>query len=289
MARSAKKGIGYFSMDVDIFADRKLRRVLHAHGAGAMAVVLRALCCVYGENGYYAEADGDFYFDISEELALDEAYVRGVIESCAAAGVFDASLFDKRRVLTSHRIQRNYMDATRKRLHVTIDAELNLLDKDEIEALSQEGNPAEETRNPPEETRIPAEETRVPAEVSVQSTQSKVKKNKQEKSKEETKTHRAGGGAVSSPDSLVCLSSSERAALTAEFGAAATARMIEMLGSYKGASGKRYKSDYCAIKSWVVKRWREENARGPTAAHFAFERPTENYDHLAINFLADGG
>ena len=84
---------------------------------------------------------------------------------------------------------------------------------------------------------------------------------------------------------LVSLSDGERASLEAEFGKAAAARMVEMLADYKGASGKRYASDFHAIKSWVVKRWREESAGKPAY----FERPAENYDHLAMDLFADGG
>lgn len=35
-------------------------------------------------------------------------------------------------------------------------------------------------------------------------------------------------------------------------------RMIEILNNYKGSKGKKYKSDYLAIKNWVVDRYNEE-------------------------------
>ena len=38
-------------------------------------------------------------------------------------------------------------------------------------------------------------------------------------------------------------------------------RMIEILNNYKGATGKKYKSDYLAILNWVVGRLAEEKAR----------------------------
>ena len=47
--------------------------------------------------------------------------------------------------------------------------------------------------------------------------------------------------------------------LTAEFGEAGASRLIEILNNYKGACGKKYKSDYLAIRNWVVKRYEEEN------------------------------
>jgi len=286
MARSQKRGINYFTMDVDIFSDRKLRRVRHAFGAGAMTVVLSVLCHIYGEKGYYIEVGKDLYFDLSDELDLDEKYVRTVTESCVEAGFFDASLYSARGVLTSRRIQCNYLDATRKRKNVEILPELCLLECEESEDEEAGGDRADDAVAA-EAGGIAAETGAAPAEDSAESTQSKVNKTKSNK----RKPHNPGGSgrAVISPRQMVKLSGEERASLAAEFGEAALERMIEMLGSYKGASGKQYKSDYCAIKSWVVKRWREENARGPTAAHFAYERPPEDYDHLAVDLFADSG
>lgn len=49
--------------------------------------------------------------------------------------------------------------------------------------------------------------------------------------------------------------------LLAAHGPADTKRLIEILDNYKGATGKRYASDYRAILSWVVDRLREEKGR----------------------------
>lgn len=38
--------------------------------------------------------------------------------------------------------------------------------------------------------------------------------------------------------------------------------MIEILDNYKGAKGKRYKSDYRAILSWVVNRLEDDKRKG---------------------------
>ena len=38
--------------------------------------------------------------------------------------------------------------------------------------------------------------------------------------------------------------------------------MIEMLDNYKGSSGRKYKSDYKAILSWVVSKWTKEKGNG---------------------------
>jgi hypothetical protein len=60
---------------------------------------------------------------------------------------------------------------------------------------------------------------------------------------------------------FVTMTNAEHEALLATHGAADTARLIEILDDYKGSSGKTYKSDYRAIKSWVVGKLNEEKAR----------------------------
>jgi hypothetical protein len=50
--------------------------------------------------------------------------------------------------------------------------------------------------------------------------------------------------------------------LQKEFGQADTRRMIEILNNYKGARGRQYKSDYLAIRNWVIDRLNKEKNRG---------------------------
>lgn len=45
--------------------------------------------------------------------------------------------------------------------------------------------------------------------------------------------------------------------LNDEYGKEASDWMIDTLSNYKGSSGRKYKSDYHAIRNWVVERWNE--------------------------------
>lgn len=45
------------------------------------------------------------------------------------------------------------------------------------------------------------------------------------------------------------------------FGVDAVKKMIDILDNYKGSTGKKYKSDYRAIRSWVVRRYEEEGGK----------------------------
>ena len=60
---------------------------------------------------------------------------------------------------------------------------------------------------------------------------------------------------------FVSLTNAEYEALVAKLGEEATKRCIEILDNYKGATGKKYKSDYRAILNWVVQRYEEEKRR----------------------------
>jgi len=53
----------------------------------------------------------------------------------------------------------------------------------------------------------------------------------------------------------------EHQALIDRYGAEKANRMIEVLSSYKGSTGKPYQNDYMAIINWVVGRVEEEFTR----------------------------
>jgi len=60
---------------------------------------------------------------------------------------------------------------------------------------------------------------------------------------------------------FVSMTEEEHSKLVSEFGETDTARLVEILNNYKGATGKRYKSDYLAIRNWVISRLNEEKQR----------------------------
>lgn len=57
---------------------------------------------------------------------------------------------------------------------------------------------------------------------------------------------------------FVQMEEAEYAKLVEEFGESAAGKMVEVLSNYKGASGKTYKSDYLAIRNWVVGRVKKD-------------------------------
>ncbi len=65
----------------------------------------------------------------------------------------------------------------------------------------------------------------------------------------------------------VSMTNAEHQKLLDTHGPADTARLIEILDNYKGSSGKKYKSDYRAILSWVEDRLEEEKKRQPNSSN----------------------
>lgn len=59
----------------------------------------------------------------------------------------------------------------------------------------------------------------------------------------------------------VSMTNAEYAALVERYGEQAAREMIDILDNYKGSNGRKYKSDYRAILSWVAGRWEEEQAK----------------------------
>ena len=107
MARTSKKGLEYFPMDIDIFSDIKIRKLIKYQGGKAISIYALLLCNIY-KNGYYIEWDEELPFICSELTGFDEAYVSEVIKTCLSLGLFSKELFDAEGVLTSKGIRERY-------------------------------------------------------------------------------------------------------------------------------------------------------------------------------------
>lgn len=61
---------------------------------------------------------------------------------------------------------------------------------------------------------------------------------------------------------FVAMTEEEYGRLVEELGEADAQWCIQTLSNYKGASGKKYKSDYLAMRNWVINRMQEDKAKG---------------------------
>jgi len=77
---------------------------------------------------------------------------------------------------------------------------------------------------------------------------------------------------------FVTMTEDEYEKLLTKYGKEKTVKMIEILDNYKGASGKKYKSDYRAILNWVVKRVEQEEQQERKGGYVSGKRRLSRQD-----------
>lgn len=79
----------------------------------------------------------------------------------------------------------------------------------------------------------------------------------------------------------VSMTNAEYEKLVSTYGKDVSDQCITVLDNYKGSNGKKYKSDYRAILSWVVDKVKKEKPREPQKQYK--QREYENLDNFYSN------
>jgi len=164
MARPAKKGLDYFSLDVNL--DDPIELMEAEHGLEGFAILIKLWQKIYGE-GYYIDWKKDNIMLFVRKINSEETLVSSVVTTCLSRGIFSEVLYNKYEVLTSKAIQKRYLTACKqsKRGAIPFHSELILVS--------------------PEETLIITEETSIiPEETLVSPRESTQRKGKERKGKE---------------------------------------------------------------------------------------------------------
>lgn len=125
-----KRGIDYFSFDVDFFEDEKIQFISARFGIKGEIFIIRLLTRIY-RVGYYIHWDDDAAFLFSKvagrgEIAPDLA--NSIVHELVKRGFFNKSLFNSFRILTSRGIQERYLKACERRKFVEVDQKYLLVD-----------------------------------------------------------------------------------------------------------------------------------------------------------------
>lgn len=169
MARPQKQGLEYFSLDVDLFENRKVRRIIKACGTESGTILIHLLCNIYRHKGYYILHDDELPFDIADRIGTTEEKVTETIVRALLVNFFSKMMHDKYKILTSKEIQERYLQGTSKRMDVHIIQEYRINYSIEIveQIVSEEETPVYVVDNSVFETGNEVSDSR--------STQSKVK------------------------------------------------------------------------------------------------------------------
>lgn len=277
MARPRKDGLDYFPLDVNFLSDLKIKKIIRAYGAQAVAVVMSVLTTVYRDNGYFATYDDDLIFIIADELKLEDGYVKDVIEKMIEVEFLDKKQKEENKILTSIGIQERYLKACERRVKTTLNATYNLLN-DSSNELPQTESTAEGSfcRQKPDSMGVNDDK----------GTQSKVKERKEKDSKEKE-------------SKLINISNSEKDKIINEQFEALwkmyprKERKNDALKAYKKAIKKGV--DPLIIKKGIVeyKNYLEVNKTQPEyvaqgGTWFNQERWNDDYSYLKANGLRFG-
>ena len=214
MART-KEGLDYFPLDIDFFDDEKILYVSAKCGLIGELIAIKLLARIY-RHGYFIDVDDDHVLLLSKKFGLTEpGQLQSVIDELIKRGFFDKAKYEKYHILTSHGIQKRYVEATKRR------KESDVIPK----YVCNNGENADTMY-----TEVP--------EMPAVDQQSKVKESKVKEMLQYAE--------------YVKMSAEEYQTLCDKYGEAKTKGMIAVLDNYKGSKGKKYKNDYRAILSWVV-------------------------------------
>lgn len=204
MARPRKQGLEYFTKNVNFYQDLKIRKMIRHKGIQAVSVYDILLCQIYAV-GYYLEWDDDLPFVISEVSNLQENTVLDVINYALSIGLFDQTMFDSHKVLTSYGIQERYFNicsvAKRK---ISNDIPYLLQEPPQNSVTSDKKEVSEiKTFISPEETAVISEETLIKSAKSTQRKEKKRKDNLPSGDYQRLRTRETAGISVSQSDEKV--------------------------------------------------------------------------------------
>lgn len=130
MARPKKNGLEYFSIDVDMENNDKIKIIEKSNGPITFAIIVKLLARIYKHGYYYSWGEKEKAV-FSADTSLDLVLIENVITDCIKWDFFNKDMFEKFNILTSNSIQNRFVGATLKRDIAFINEKYLLLNRAE--------------------------------------------------------------------------------------------------------------------------------------------------------------
>lgn len=135
--RHLKKGLDYFSFDVDIEQDDKIKMLNAEHPDNGFRFYILLLCRIYRGHGYFIE-----YTERKHKLYCSDINVNinegnDIINTCCQEGLFDKNLYKQNQILTSSSIQTRFLMASKRRENVQMVGNWTLLTGAEVKKANK--------------------------------------------------------------------------------------------------------------------------------------------------------
>ena len=109
--------IPYFPTQVNLFEEVSMELIEAKYGMKAETAVMKLICKIYKENGYYLYWNDEqcvlFSNKAGKEITADE--MQGIVDVLIEKGFFDKGSYEEHCILTSVNIQKVWLDATKRR------------------------------------------------------------------------------------------------------------------------------------------------------------------------------
>lgn len=110
-------GMLYFPLKVNLFEEIAIELIEARFGLKGTAVVMKLMCKIYKENGYYLRWESEQCTLFTNKVGRDvsEEEMQGIIDILVKKGFFDQRTYEEKQVLTSLEIQKVWLEATKRR------------------------------------------------------------------------------------------------------------------------------------------------------------------------------
>jgi len=142
MARTTKRGLNYFPLDVDFFEADSIELINAEFGIKGENIALRLLCLIY-KNGYWYKLGEDESLLLAKRVGngVTGALVSEIVKGLVKRSFFDERVFNSFQILTSRGIQERFFEAVERRKSVEIIPKIMLVHiNDDINAINVDIN-----------------------------------------------------------------------------------------------------------------------------------------------------
>lgn len=120
MARTNKENLDYFSHDVGAAGKVEFRYLISKHGRDVYFIYFEVLCKIYGDKGYYIDWTERTEHLFCSDWKIDTSYCKLVIDELMTEGFFDRKMYESYGILTSKRVQENYIKGCERRKKIEL-------------------------------------------------------------------------------------------------------------------------------------------------------------------------
>ncbi len=231
------KGIDYFPLDCQLSEAMEL--IEAEFGFLGFTVIIKLWQRIYSGNGYYCEWTEKSALLFARRIGADHVQsVSAVITAAIEKGLFDRSLYEKYRILTSAGIQHRYLLAVSRRKQVMLQKEYLLLPVDDLPknvCIFEEADNSEDKNASLFQQR-----------------KEKERKENERKEKESRSAPAAAAAKQYGCFSNISLSDTEYSALSQEFGIENLQRYIERMSSFQQEKGRIYSNHAQKLRDWML-------------------------------------